>query len=140
MKLFLDSSVLLAASGSSTGASRLLVEMADAQGWTLVSSAYCAQETEKNLPKLGDHAVADFLKVVAPHVLFHETTWVLDRPMVYGVVKDKPVLVTALALKCEALLTLDRGDFQKMLGAQMYGLWILTPGDWIRKVRQASEK
>ncbi len=40
MKLFVDSSVLLAASGSAKGASRLLIGEAAERGWELVSSLY----------------------------------------------------------------------------------------------------
>ena len=40
MRLFLDTSVLLSASGSAKGASRFIVAEAVAQGWDLVSSDY----------------------------------------------------------------------------------------------------
>ena len=53
MRLFLDTSVLLAASGSSKGASRFLLQEASAHGWELLSSDYCEEETRRNLPKLG---------------------------------------------------------------------------------------
>jgi len=133
MKLFIDSSVLLAASGSATGASRLLIGEASARGWFLVSSLYCFEETRHNLPKLGSHAEADFEKHIAPFVECIETRLVVDRPLVYPVTKDRPVVAGALAAKCDALLTLDRADFQRLLGAEVYGMWILTPGDWLKK-------
>jgi hypothetical protein len=41
VRLFLDTSVLLAASGSGEGASRFVVTEAAAHGWELVSSDYC---------------------------------------------------------------------------------------------------
>ena len=40
MKLFLDSSVALAASLSATGASRLVFDLAIPQGWTLLVSPW----------------------------------------------------------------------------------------------------
>lgn len=58
MRLFLDTSVLLAASGSSKGASRFLIAEAAAHGWELVSSDYCDEETRRNLPKVGRSAAA----------------------------------------------------------------------------------
>jgi uncharacterized protein len=133
MKLFLDSSVLLAASGSALGASRLIVEEAGLHGWLLISSVYCFEETRANLAKLGKHAERDFEKVVAPNIECGSTSLVIDLPMVYKVAKDRPVIATALALKCEVLLTLDRADFQRLLGNQFYGLRILTPGDWLKE-------
>lgn len=89
MKLFLDSSVLLAASGSAKGASRLLmVESAD-WGLELVSSLYCFEETRQNLPKLGIQAEADFEQNVAPFVECIETRLLVDRPLVFPVTKDR---------------------------------------------------
>lgn len=40
VNLFLDASVLLAASGSATGASRALFSLAEPNGWTLTTSPY----------------------------------------------------------------------------------------------------
>lgn len=53
---FLDTKVLLAASGSARGASRFLIAEAQALGWELVSSDYCDEETRRNLPKVGRSA------------------------------------------------------------------------------------
>ncbi len=133
MRLFLDSSVLLAASGSTTGASRLIIGEGASRDWILVSSLYCFEETRNNLPKLGINAEADFEHQVAPFVECVETQLVIDQPLVYPVTKDRPVLASALSARCDALLTLDRNDFQRLLGVEVYGMWILTPGDWIRK-------
>jgi predicted nucleic acid-binding protein len=56
VKVFLDTSVLLSASGSGKGASRYIVENAQAEKWELVSSHYCREETARNLNKLGADA------------------------------------------------------------------------------------
>jgi len=82
MKLFLDSSTMLAASGSATGASRLLVKEAFSRGWHLLSSLYCLEETRRNLGKLGPKAVRDFESIVAPRIEYTPTTVVADRPFV----------------------------------------------------------
>ena len=61
MKLFLDTSVLLAAAGSATGSSRALFLYAAARQWLLISSPYVLNEVLRNLPKLpprGDHGMA----------------------------------------------------------------------------------
>ena len=133
MRLFLDSSVLLAASGSATGASRMVVEESLQWGWTLLSSVYCLEETRANLSKLGEIAANDFACVVEPVVDFARTGLVIDRPLIYRVTKDRPVIATALALKCDGLLTLDGADFHKLLGRQVYELRIRTPGEWLRE-------
>ncbi len=56
MILFLDTSVLLAASGSVTGAARFVCRNGAGQGWTLLTSGYCLQETLRNLPKISPTA------------------------------------------------------------------------------------
>jgi hypothetical protein len=56
VRLFLDTSVLLAAAGSSAGASRFVIEEAAAHGWKLVTADYCADEARRNLPKLTSSA------------------------------------------------------------------------------------
>ena len=52
MKLFLDTSVLLAACGSEHGTSRELFRLAPLNAWTLMATPYVLEETERNLSKL----------------------------------------------------------------------------------------
>ena len=49
MRLFLDSSVLLAASASPPGASRLLFRLAPSNDWVLVATPYVLEEVLNNL-------------------------------------------------------------------------------------------
>ncbi len=83
MRLFLDTSVLLAASGSGKGASRFVLVEAIAQGWELVSSDYCAEETRRNLPKIGGTAAAVWNRQLAPRVRFVRASLTLDKPLVF---------------------------------------------------------
>ena len=45
-------------------------------------------------------------------------------------------LFSALAW-ADALLTLDRGDFGRLLGSDFYGLPVLTPGAFLSRERSA---
>ena len=135
MRLFLDSSVLLAAEGSAKGASRFLVTRAAAQGWQLVSSDYCAEETRRNLPKLGRGAASAWVKVIAPRVRLVRTSVTLDKPLVYSKAKDRPIIITALAVRAGWLLTLDETDFQGKLGREIYGMKLATPGGFLLEQR-----
>jgi hypothetical protein len=60
MRLFLDSSVLLAASGSARGASREVFRLAEANGWLLLATPYVVEEVLHNLPELPLTASADW--------------------------------------------------------------------------------
>jgi hypothetical protein len=61
----------------------------------------------------------------------------LDRPLVFPKAKDRPVVITALAARCEWLLTLDETDFHGNLGREIYGMRISTPGEFLMERRQA---
>ena len=93
MRLFLDTSVLLAASGSGKGASRFVVAEAAARGWELVSSDYCDEETRRNLPKLGRSAAMIWSKEIAPRVRLVRASVALDKPLVFPKAKDRPVVI-----------------------------------------------
>lgn len=59
-----------------------------------------------------------------------------DWPVMFEASKDKPVLFSALAC-VDVLLTLDRHDFGELLGKTIYGLLVLTPGEFLRSERNA---
>ena len=134
MRLFLDTSVLLAASGSSKGASRFLLQEASAHGWELISSDYCEEETRRNLPKLGRSASTAW-KTITPKVRIVRADYALDKPLVFPKAKDRPVVITALAARAAWLVTLDEGDFHAKLGREVYGLRIATPGEFLLEQR-----
>lgn len=135
MRLFLDSSALLAAAGSVQGASRFVITEAASHDWELISSDYCAEETRRNLSKLRPAAAKVWQKQLAPRVRFVRTTVALDKPLVFPKAKDRPVVITALASRADWLLTLDEGDFQTKLGREIYGLRLATPGEFLLEQR-----
>lgn len=138
MRLFLDTSVLLAAAGSARGASRFLVTEAAGFGWQLLSSDYCAEETRRNLPKLGRAAATAWIKGIAPRVRLVRTRVSLDKPLVLAKAKDRPVVITALAARADWLLTLDEADFHRRLGRAVYGMRLATPGEFLLEQRALS--
>ncbi len=137
MRLFLDTSVLLSASGSAKGASRFIVAEAVAQGWDLVSSDYCAEETQRNLPKIGRTAATAWKAEIAPRVRLIRASLALDKPLLFPKAKDRPVVITALAARADWLLTLDETDFHGKLGREVYGLRLATPGEFLFERRAA---
>ena len=135
MRLFLDSSVLLAASGSAKGASRFLITEAAARGWELVSSDYCQEETTRNLSKVGRGAPVNWLEKIEPRVRIVATSVSLDKPLVLPKAKDRPVVIAALEVRANWLLTLDEADFHLKLGREVYGVSIATPGEFLLEQR-----
>ena len=135
MRLFLDSSVLLAASGSATGASREILRRASANDWTLLSTPYAIEEVVRNLPDLPPSATADWARL-RPALLLMDDVLTLDRPAVFEGGKDRPILFSALAW-ADVLLTLDRSDFGGLMGRTFYGLLVLKPGTFLERERAA---
>lgn len=139
MRLFLDTSVLLAACGSAVGASRYLCIHGAAHGWVLQSSRYCLTETLRNLPKLGAGTEDAWENIVSPGLSLVSDSLALDKALVFPKTKDRPVVITALAARSAALLTLDRADFHGVLGSEVYGMAIRTPAEFLMERRRLGE-
>jgi len=135
MRVFLDTSVLLAACGSAKGASRALFDLASAGGWVLQTSPYAVAEAIKNLPKLSLEAAIAWLDL-RPRLEIVDDVVTLNHPVLFEASKDRPILFTALAWS-EVLLTLDRGDFSDLLGGRFYGVRVLLPADFLVEERSA---
>lgn len=135
MKLFLDSSVVLAASGSESGASYEIFRRASANGWVLLATPYVVEEVLANLPDLPAAATARWAKL-RPLIELADDVLTLDRIAVFEPAKDRPILFSALAWS-DALLTLDRGDFGAMMGGTFFGLLVLTPAMLLQRERDA---
>lgn len=133
MRLFLDTSVLLAASGSDKGASREIFRLASRNQWSLITTPYVIEEVRRNLSHFPVNVSADWNRLQGGLMLMDDM-FTLDRAAVFAPAKDRPILFSALAW-ADVLLTLDRGDFEKLLGNEFYGLAILTPANFLMRER-----
>jgi len=80
VRLFLDTSVLLAAADSATGASRSIFDLSEANNWELLTTDYCLEEFQRKdrpvlLSALSARAdylitldVADFQNALGPQI------------------------------------------------------------------------
>ncbi len=137
MKLFIDTSVLLAAAGSAKGASRYLFTHAEPNGWELLSSLYCVEETDRNARKLGPKALPYWRSSILPRLTLVPIELAYDKVLVFPKTKDRPVLLSALGAEADVLLTLDEADFQKVIGSQVYSLQVRSPGQFLIDQREA---
>jgi predicted nucleic acid-binding protein len=135
VNLFLDASVILAGCGRPAGASHTLFDLAPQNTWSWMASPYVLSEVTANLSRLPASALHEWSRLRAGLLLVRDV-WTLDRPVVFGPAKDRPVLFAATAW-AQVLLTLDQGDFGPMMGTGFYGLQILTPGDFLERERAA---
>jgi hypothetical protein len=134
VRIFLDTSVLLAACRSQYGASRAILETAADQSWKLLASPWVRNEVEKNLSKFPFESTAAWVGLRSRISLVDDVVSI-DRALVFPASKDRPVLITALAW-ADVLLTLDREDFIKVLGSSCYGMPILLPAEFLIRERK----
>ena len=113
MNIFLDSSVAVAASLSTTGASREVFNHAARQGWRLFVSPWVLREVRENLANKPPEAAHAWVSLRAKATV-EDDELTFDWPIVFEASKDKPVLFSALAC-ADVLLTLDRRDFRTCL-------------------------
>jgi len=138
VRLFLDSSVLIAAAASAEGASREIFRRASMRDWRLITTPYAVAEVIRNLAGFSATVTATWLRLRDRLVLVDDVL-TIDKPAVFPVNKDRPILFSALAM-ADVLLTLDRADFGRLLGTRFYGLAIMTPGLWLLQDSKAGRK
>jgi predicted nucleic acid-binding protein len=81
MRLFLDTSVLLAACGSPTGVSREVVRLAKLNGWVLITTPYVISEVQNNLGDFAPSASAKWTRLECDLIVMRDV-FSLDRPSV----------------------------------------------------------
>ena len=135
MRIFLDANVLFSAARSA-GAIRLLVHALHAAGHILVADEYVATEARRNVAaKAGSEAV-DYLQALLtqidvspvqyPFMAQTAARWLPE--------KDRPVLMAAMALKCDVLVTGDRTHFGPGYGKSFDGVTIYSPAQLAQAV------
>ncbi len=137
-QLFLDSSVILAASGNSQGGSSKIFELALKGRVVLFTSRLAIMEAERNIrEKLPLAAFTRFQLVFAtyPLTIVNEPSEVFEKKVgkfIYR--KDAAILAAAINSKTDYLLTFNRKHFftQKVeTFALKHHLKISTPGEFI---------
>ena len=142
VKLFLDSSALIAGVISPTGGARALLVLAEAGAISIVVSGQVIAESERAIAKKAPGAVDNFRKAVRISV-----DQILRDPNLnevkkhHGIIKHKvdvPIVVAAVNGEVDFLVTLNRKHFIDDPGvARKTGLKNGTPGDaleWLRQI------
>jgi len=131
VRVFLDASVILAACGRDSGASRRIFDIHKHEGWAILASGYVMGEVRANIESLGKQAVSDWRRFESDLRLVRDQ-FVVNWPVVFAPAKGRPILFTALAF-ADVLLTLDKRDFGPLMGVGFYGLEIMKPGDFLKR-------
>jgi predicted nucleic acid-binding protein len=127
VRVFLDANVLFSAAWSRGAVWRLLDDLSGSVH-TAVADAYVWGEAEKNLYVHRRAALGDLDKLktkVEFHSRFAGAVSVVDSIVLPE--KDRPVLASAIALDCDALVSGDRSHFGPLWGQRVSGVLMLSP-------------
>lgn len=140
LRVLLDSSVIIAALNSPTGASSATLSLSRRNQIVLITTPYIISETEevirRKFPKLQSlfHRLKDEqLFVIAGDptlAIIKKAAQIISDP------KDAPILAAAIAHQVDYLITLDRKDFiDDKKVAQKSRLKIVTPATLVKFLR-----
>ena len=127
MRIFLDANVLFSAAHTDGAMGRFLQRLSNA-GHDLLADAYVVEEARRNLlAKVPDRVarLEEFLRGIAVGRASAGDEPLESRPLLPE--KDRPVLLSAIRLGCEALVTGDRTHFGSLYGRTIRGVTIYSP-------------
>jgi len=87
VNLFLDTSVLMAACGSSAGASREVFRRAPLNNWILIATPSVIDELVRNLDRLPASATAEW-NLIGSQLLVLSDVFTVDQPVIFSPAKD----------------------------------------------------
>lgn len=137
IKVFVDSSVLVAATLSLTGHARDLIRYALADRVQLATSEYVVAEVARNLAAKQPRA-AVILGQIIEQVRFDMIDVTVEEVLTaaeYTALKDAPVVAAAAQAKCDFLVTFDRKHLLNPPEvAARSGVAIVTPEVVVRRI------
>lgn len=135
MRIFVDANVLFSAARSA-GAIRTLMQLVQSTGHALAADAYVVAEARRNLEaKAGADALV-YLESLLAQMEVRQVTHaeVAHEQSLVGWLpeKDRPVLLAAMAMHCDVLLTGDRTHFGAGYGKTFAEVTVYAPAHLAR--------
>jgi predicted nucleic acid-binding protein len=137
-RIFVDSSVIIAGAFSRTGASHVVLTMAEVGLFQVIISRQVVDECERNLRSKLPAGLPVFAELLgnANVVVIDDPSPAESTPwLAYIEVKDAPIIAAAVQAKVDRLLTLNFRDFTPQV-AQASGLIIQLPRDFVQELRR----
>lgn len=128
MRIFLDANVLFSAANSA-GAIRQLVHDLHEEHHVLVADEYVSIEARRNVAAKSKGDALDYLQALLTQIEVSPVQYAEMAQTLVGWLpeKDRPVLLAAMGLKCDALITGDRTHFGSGYGQTFGGVTIYSP-------------
>lgn len=135
IKVFIDTSVLIAGVASLTGASAAVLDLCEAESIQMVISRQVLVEADRNfsakLPGLVNQ-FRQFIRNLAPLMVEDPPAAAVERSASLIDRKDAAILAAAIESKVEFLITLDKKHFLKQKVQRNIPIEICTPSDFLR--------
>jgi len=135
MRIFADANVLFSAARSA-GAIRTLLQMLQSEGHALAADAYVVAEACRNLQSKASADALTFLEDLLGQIEVRQVIYaeVAHEQSLVGWLpeKDRPVLLAAMAMRCDVLLTGDRTHFGAGYGKTFAGVTVYAPAQLAR--------
>jgi uncharacterized protein len=129
-RIFLDANILFSVAYGSPGLDRLWY-LAQKKRCLLFASSYVVEEARRNLHD-PDHLKKLEICVSEVHIV-PEADPAMPCP-IHLPEKDRPVLLAAISIKADYLITGDVVHFGKYFGQTVSGIEICRPRDYLRKL------
>ena len=131
IRLFLDSNVLFTAAHNPEGKASLVIELAAAANWEVVTSAYCLAEARLNLDRKHPAALGRLSEILETVHLVPDVAG--ERCTLFLPEKDRPVFASAQRCKATYILTGDRRHFGPYMNKpkDTMGIVVQTVGDFL---------
>ena len=136
MRIFLDANVLFSAA-QTDGAVRKLITRLHESDHQLVADAHVWEEARRNLLARYPSALATLDALTRTIRIFPLRNTDQSAGGLPIDDKDKPVLATAISLRCDSLITGDRTHFGHLFGTAVRGVTIYSPRLAARSLLQA---
>lgn len=136
-RVLLDSSVILSALFSSTGASALILKLAKQREIEVIINDYIVEEVESVLIRKSPENIASFIELIGQDIFTKvsnpTTKEVVEAKKLISDRDDAPILATAIRERVDYLATLDRKDFLTIkLPRQRLKTKIVLPKDLVK--------
>ncbi len=135
IKVFIDTSVLIAGVASLTGASAAVLDLCEAESIQMVISRQVLVEADRNfsakLPGLVNE-FRQFIRNLVPLMVEDPPAAAVERAAGLIDRKDAAILAAAIESKVDFLITLDKKHFLKQKVQRNIPIEICTPSDFLR--------
>ena len=135
MRIFVDANVLFSAARSA-GAIRTLLQALQSEGHALAADAYVVAEARRNLEAKAGAEALGYLEGLMAQIEIRQISYT-DTAQEESLArwlpeKDRPVLLAAMAMACDVLLTGDRTHFGAGYGKTFAGVTVYAPAQLAR--------